>query len=53
MKLNVRRTHGVNILAIKRHGEMSMNIQADTVLAPDCTLLVLGETRALRRTFKL
>ena len=52
-QLNVRRTHGVNILAIKRHGEMSMNIQADTVLAPDCTLLVLGETRALRRTFKL
>ncbi len=52
-QLNVRRTHGVNILALKRGGRMNMNIQADTVLTPDCTLLVLGETRALQRTFKL
>ena len=52
-QLNVRRTHGVNILALKRGGRMNMNIQADTVLTPDCTLLVLGETRALQRTFTL
>ena len=52
-QLNVRRTHGVNILALQRGGRMNMNIQADTVLTPDCTLLVLGETRALQRTFTL
>jgi hypothetical protein len=32
---------------------MNMNIQADTVLAANCTLLVLGETRALQRTFDI
>jgi hypothetical protein len=32
---------------------MNMGIHAHTVLAADCTLLVLGETRALRRTFDI
>lgn len=52
-QVDVRRIHGVNILALKRNGQMNMNIQADTILAAGCTLLVLGETRALRRTFDI
>ena len=52
-QIDVRRRHGVNILALKRNGQMSMNIQADTVFTANCTLLVLGETRALRRTFNI
>ena len=52
-ELNVRRTHGVNILALKHNGHMNMNVQADTVFSAGCTLLVLGETRALQRTFDL
>lgn len=52
-QIDVRRRHGVNILALKRNGQMSMGIHADTVLSADCTLLVLGETRALRRTFDI
>ncbi len=50
-QIDVRRRHGVNILALKRDGQMNMGIHADTVLTADCTLLVLGETRALRRAF--
>ena len=52
-QIDVRRRHGVNILALKRDGQMNMAIHADTVLTADCTLLVLGETRALRRTFDI
>lgn len=52
-QLDVRRKHGVNILALKRGGKINMSIQADTVLAADCTLLVLGETNALRRAFDI
>ena len=52
-QIDVRRRHGVNILALKRDGQMNMGIHADTVLAADCTLLVLGETRALRRAFDI
>ena len=52
-EIDVRRRHGVNILALKHDGQMYMNIHADTVLSADCTLLVLGETRALRRTFNI
>ena len=52
-QIDVRRRHGVNILALKRMGKMYMNIQADTVLDARSTLLVLGETRALRRAFDI
>lgn len=52
-QIDVRRRHGVNILAVKRDGQMNMAIHADTVLTAGCTLLVLGETRALRRTFDI
>ncbi len=52
-QIDVRRRHGVNILALKRNGQMIMNLQADTVFASNCTLLVLGDMRALRRTFDI
>lgn len=52
-ELDVRRNYGVNILALKRNGHMNMALQADTVLSADCTLLVLGDTRTLQRTFDL
>ena len=52
-QLDIRRKHGVNVLALRRNGQMIMNIQADTVFTADCTLLVLGETRALRRAFDI
>ncbi len=52
-QIDVRRRHGVNILALKRNGQMTMSLQADTVLAPGSTLLVLGETHALRRAFDI
>ncbi len=52
-QIDVRRRHGVNILALKRGGHMNMSIHADTPLTSDCTLLVLGETRALQRTFDI
>lgn len=52
-QLDVRRKHGVNILAIKRNGQLNMSVQADTMLGAGSTLLVLGETRALRRAFDI
>ena len=52
-QLDIRRRHGVTILALKRDGRLNMAIHPDTRLAADCTLLVLGETRALRRTFDI
>lgn len=52
-QIDVRQKHGVNILALKRGGQMYMSIKADTVLTADCTLLVLGETLALQRTFDI
>ena len=52
-QVDVRRIHGVNILALKRNGQMNMIFEADSILAAGCTLLVFGEKRALRRTFDI
>ena len=52
-QIDVRRRHGVNILALKRAGQLNTSVHANTVLTASCTLLVLGETRALRRTFNI
>ena len=52
-ELDVRKRHGVNILAIKRNGEKSFTITPDTLLTADVTLLVLGEYSVLRKCFKI
>ena len=49
--LDVRRTNGINIMALKRNGRLDMNISAATVLPDDCTMLVLGKTNELLRSF--
>ena len=49
--LDIRRTNGINIMALKRNGRLDMNISAATVLPDDCTMLVLGKTNELLRSF--
>jgi len=51
--LNIRRTYGINIMALKRFGRLDMTVSADTVLPNDCSMLVLGETVALQRCFDI
>lgn len=52
-QLDIRRTYGINIMAFKRNGRLDMSISSETIIAEDCTMLVLGETRALRRCFDI
>lgn len=52
-ELDIRRRYGINILALKRSGQMNMNILPETKLALGSTMLVLGETRALQRCFNI
>ncbi len=52
-QLDIRRTYGINIMAFKRNGRLDMSISSETIIAEDCTMLVLGETRALQRCFDI
>lgn len=52
-QLDIRRKYNVNILAVKRGGEMILSITPDTVLTASETLLVLGEYEKMQKCFKL
>ena len=52
-KLDIRRTHGVNIMATKIDGKMNMNITADYVFSENETLLVLGKMKEIQKCFRI
>lgn len=53
ISLNVRKKFGITVLGFKKHGELRLNITPETVIEQGTNLLVLGETRAIRKCFKL
>ena len=53
IELNVRAKLGVNILAVKRSGEITVSPSADFRIAQGDVLVVLGDTAALKAVQKL
>ena len=43
----------MNIIAVKKDGNMNFMLKPDTVLSADETLLVLGEYKALQKCFRI
>lgn len=52
-ELNIRKTHGINIMAFKCSCGMNMDINSETVFSHDCTMLVLGKYKDIQKCFKL
>lgn len=52
-QIDIRKTYGVNIMAVKENGKMDLSVTPDTVLEANKTMLVLGEHKALQRCFKI
>jgi len=52
-QLDVRRKYGVNILAIKREGVLSVTITPDTVFSGSETMLVLGKDNEILKKFHI
>ena len=52
-ELDIRRRFGINILGIKRAGEIDVSVKPETVLTNDVTILVLGEYKQLQKCFRL
>ena len=53
IEADVRRKHGVNIMAIKREGVMFINVASETRLEEGDTILVLGDTKNLQKCFHI
>ncbi len=52
-QIDIRRKYGVTIMALKENGRMNLSVTPDSVLNPSDTMLVLGEKKALRKTFRM
>ncbi len=52
-EIDIRRRYGINILAVKREGKMTLSVTPDTVLDCGLSMLVLGERRSMQRCFNI
>ncbi len=52
-QIDIRKKFGINIMAIKQDGKMSLTIHPDTVLREDETMLVLGELKDIQKCFHI
>ena len=52
-QLDIRKKYGINIMALRHHGELNLNIQPDTELSAEDTLLVLGANKDIEKCFHL
>ncbi len=52
-QLDIRRNHGINIMAVKDGEKMNLSITPETVLDKNKSMLVLGEHKAIKKCFKI
>ena len=52
-ELNIRQKYGINIMAVKKNGDMNLAISPDTIFENDQSLLVLGEHKAIQKCFHI
>lgn len=52
-EVDVRKRHGINIMAVKHGGKMEMNVTPQTFFAEGDTILVLGNKKDIQRCFHL
>lgn len=52
-QIDIRKRHGITIMALKEKGKKNFAITPDTVLKESRTLLVLGERKAMQKCFKI
>ena len=51
--IDIRKKYGINILAIRSNGQMTLQITPDSELNGDMTLLVFGDRKAIQKCFRI
>ena len=52
-ELDIRRKFDINIIALRCGGKTEFSVSPDMTLDDECTLLVMGELRALQKCFRI
>ena len=52
-QIDIRKKYNINILAVKNNGNMNLSVTPDTLLANGCSMLVLGDHKALHKCFRI
>ena len=52
-QIDIRKRYGINILAIKQSGKMSLSVTPELILNESMTMLVLGERKAIQKCLKI
>ena len=52
-QIDIRKKHGITIMAIKENGRINLSVTPDTVLDGSRTLFVLGEQKAIQKCFHI
>ena len=53
VELDVRKKHGINIMAVKRDGKMNLKITPQTIVSQNDTVLMLGNRRDMQKCFHI
>ncbi len=51
--LDVRRKYGINILGVRENDTLNMNVDPDSVLSTEKSILVLGKNKAIQKCFHI
>ena len=52
-QIDIRKKYNINIMAVKKDGQMNLAVTPDTYLTADKTMLVLGEYKAIQKCFHI
>ena len=52
-QLDIRKKYSINIMGIKKNGELELSITPETILADGETMLVLGEYKDIQKCFRI
>lgn len=53
LQLDIRKKYNINILGIREHGRLNMNITPGTVLNSEKSMLILGDERVIQKCFHI
>lgn len=53
IQVDIRKKYGINILGVRKNGELDMNITPDTLLTRNQSILVLGHLKSIQKCFRI
>lgn len=52
-ELDIRKRHGITVLALKKNGKLNLMITPETVLSASCTMLIIGNIQNIDKCFNI